>query len=269
MNELESVNRQLPETIEDLASWDKFLSARLPAYRKLIHNVKSWEEATEEERRILRRAQEEAENLIDVRVRIGELYQSIPEESGKRTDMQPECDVAPRLSQKQHFKQQSGLSDDQAKRYANLARHPKAVEAAKADARERNDVVSQQSVLRIISADAPSPQTTKQKETEEIHKAKERHSDYQQKKSEGIVSIQDARQDKQDRKRIAEELYNDLLSITTKSYWISALNTASDFDALAGVIPDDRKQSMKDRIGKMMNVLNKVMEVLDESKIRR
>ena len=268
MNELETVNRQLPETIEDLASWDKFLSARLPAYRKLIHNVKSWEEATEEERRILRRAQEEAENLIDVRVRIGELYRDVPEEITGRPEKSGDNDVRT-FTQRQSFKESTGLSDKQAQRYRNLANHPEAVEKAKEDARKHNDVVSQQGVFRIIAADAPSPQTTKQKEAEEIHKAKERHSDYQQKKSEGIVSIQDARQDKQDRKRIAEELYNDLLSITTKSYWISALNTASDFDALADVIPDDRKQSMKDRIEKMMNVLNKVMEVLDESKIRR
>ena len=134
----------------------------------------------------------------------------------------------------------------------------------------RSGEISINQAYRQIKADEIPPQKTlRQKQNEAIHEAKERHSDYQQKKSEGIVSIQDARQDKQDRKRIAEELYNDLLSITTKSYWISALNTASDFDALADVIPDDRKQSMKDRIGKMMNVLNKVMEVLDESKIRR
>lgn len=106
------------------------------------------------------------------------------------------------------------------------------------------------------------------KTTNPVFEAKQRHEEYIQKKQEGVISLQDARQDKEDRKRIAENLYNDLLSITTKSYWLSALNTASDFDALADVIPDDKKQSMMDRIEKMMVVLNKVMEVLNESKIR-
>ena len=269
MNELETINgKQLPDSISDLASWDKFLSAKLPAYRKLIHNVKSWEEASEEEKRILRRAQEEAENLIDVRVRIGELYQNIPEDhnrgnqySGKSATMHP--------SQKQQFKQQSGLSDDQAKRYAKLASNPKAVEAAKADARERNDVVSQRSVMRQIAASAPIQKTVRQKETEILHEAKERHRDFQEKKSNSVVDIQDIQQDKEDRKTIARDLYRDLLSITTKSYWIGALNNSADFDSLTEVIPDDMKESMIDRVGKMIIVLNKFLEVLNEQKNRR
>ena len=268
MNELQTATKQLPDALEDLASWDKFLSARLPTYRKLLHSVKSWEEATEEEQRILRRAQEEAENLIDVRVRIGELYRDIPEEKTGRPK-ESDRNGAETYTPKQEFKEKTGMSDDKAERYQKLANNPDAVEKAKEEARKKNDVVSQQSVLRIIAADAPSPQTTKQKETEKIQEAKQRHEEYNQKKQEGVVSIQDAKQDKEDRKRIAEDLYNDLLSITTKSHWISVLNTASDFDALVDVIPDDRKQSMADRIEKMMIVLNKVMEVLNESKIRR
>ena len=131
------------------------------------------------------------------------------------------------------------------------------------------DVSINQAYRNIMQEQTPHPKTTKQKEYAEVQEAKERHADYQQKKSDGIVSIQDAKQDKEDRKRIAEDLYNDLLSITTKSHWISVLNTASDFDALADVIPDDRKGSMRERIEKMIVVLNKVMEVLDESKIRK
>ena len=272
MNELETINgKQLPDSISDLASWDKFLSAKLPAYRKLIHNVKSWEEASEEEKRILRRAQEEAENLIDVRVRIGELYNGLPEDRGgdRRSEQFKECNVAPFETQKQQFKQQSGLSDDQAKRYAKLANNPKAVEAAKADARERNDVVSQRSVMRRIAASAPIQKTVRQKETEILHEAKERHRDFQEKKSNSVVDIQDIQQDKEDRKTIARDLYRDLLSITTKSYWIGALNNSADFDSLTEVIPDDMKESMIDRVGKMIIVLNKFLEVLNEQKNRR
>lgn len=265
MNELETINsKQLPDSISDLASWDKFLSAKLPAYRKLIHNVKSWEEASEEEKRILRRAQEEAENLIDVRVRIGELYKSLPEESGKRTDVQPNRNSTARLTEKQRFRQQAGLSDDMAQDYQKLASNPKAVEAAKADARERNDVVSQRSVMRQIAASAPMQKTVRQKETEILHEAKERHRDFQEKKSNSVVDIQDIKQDKEDRNTIAKNLYNDLLSITTKSYWLGTLNTSADFDALASIVPEDSKKSLVDRVQKMMVVLGKILEVLDE-----
>lgn len=250
---------QLPDTPEDLATWDRFLSARLPAYRKLLHNVKSWDEATEEERRILRRAQEETENLIDIRVKLGELYRAIPEESGKRTDVEPECNVAPRLSEKQQFKQRTGLSDDQAKRYQKLANNPEAVELAKEDAKKNNDVVSQQKIMKIIAAQTPPTPKPADKSKE----AKERHREYEQKKSEGVVSIQDAMQDREDKQTIARDLYKDLLSLTQKSYWIGAMNKAEDFERVAKIATD--RELFAERIRKMIAVLNKLLEVLSGS----
>ena len=249
---------QLPDTPEDLATWDRFLSARLPAYRKLLHNVKSWDEATEEERRILRRAQEETENLIDIRVKLGELYKAIPEEKTGRPK-ESNRNGAETFTSKQVFKEKAGLSDDQAERYQKLANNPEAVELAKEDAKKNNDVVSQQKIMKIIAAQTPPTPKPADKSKE----AKERHREYEQKKSEGVVSIQDAMQDREDKQTIAKDLYKDLLSLTQKSYWIGAMNKTEDFERVAKIVAN--KGLFAERIRKMIAVLNKLLEVLSGS----
>ena len=98
-----------------------------------------------------------------------------------------------------------------------------------------------------------------------LHEARERHAEFNEKKADNVLSIQDIQQDRQDRKTIAENLYNDLLSVTTKTYWLGAVNTSADFDALADIVPEDSKKSLVDRVRKMMTVLEKVLEVFNES----
>jgi len=186
------------------------------------------------------------------------------ETQGARNDICQKSDKS--IDTKKELAKVAGVSHDTIHKVETIEKN--APESVK-EAVRSGDVSINQAYRNIMQEQTPHPKTTKQKEYAEVQEAKERHADYQQKKSDGIVSIQDAKQDKEDRKRIAEDLYNDLLSITTKSHWISVLNTASDFDALADVIPDDRKGSMRERIEKMIVVLNKVMEVLDESKIRK
>lgn len=262
MNELETINsKQLPDSISDLASWDKFLSARLPAYRKLIHNVKSWEEASEEEKRILRRAQEEAENLIDVRVRIGELYRSIPEEKTGRPS-KSEGNIAPTYTEKQQFKQQSGLSDDQAKRYAKLANHPKAVEAAKADARKRNDVVSQQDVLNRIITPTSSRQA-QHKQT--IKEAKQRKTEFESSKTKSnIVSIQDVQQDKKDSEIIGSDLFDNLMKVVCTADKITFISRKSDIKVMLSVIDKDQKTMLENGIKRTASMMDEVLNYMEE-----
>lgn len=92
------------------------------------------------------------------------------------------------------------------------------------------------------------------------HEAKQRHAEFEEKKAEGVVNIQDVRQDKEDQKQIARELYRDLMSLTTKGYWIGALNNSFSFGLLRDVVTD--KDRMRDRIQKLMIVLEKTLEVL-------
>ena len=122
-----------------------------------------------------------------------------------------------------------------------------------------------QGYRQIKASEIPPQKTVRQKQNEELHEARERHAEFKEKKADNVVSIQDIQQDREDRKTIAENLYNDLLSVTTKTYWLGAVNTSADFDALADIVPEDSKKRLVDRVRKMMTVLGKVLEVLNES----
>lgn len=122
-----------------------------------------------------------------------------------------------------------------------------------------------QGYRQIKASEIPPHKTVRQKQNEELHEARERHAEFREKKADNVISIQDIQQDREDRKTIAENLYNDLLSVTTKTYWLGAMNTSADFDALADIVPEDSKKSLVDRVRKMMTVLEKVLEVLNES----
>jgi len=155
MNELAEVKFQLPNTIDDLVKWDVFYSARIPIYKKLLKKVKSWDEASEEELRILRRAQEEGENLIDIHVMMGELYKNLPETKGGDHGNQyvggKESTTGPfAKTPKQEYKEQTGLSDSKAKRFALMFDNPEIVAEVKAEARKNDEIPTQTEILKRI-----------------------------------------------------------------------------------------------------------------------
>jgi len=112
----------------------------------------------------------------------------------------------------------------------------------------------------ILDEQTPRPKTVKQEKAEQLQAAKERHEEYRDKK---VISLEDAKQDKEDQKTIAKEIYDDLLTITTRAHWIAALHSSSDFDSLSNVIPPDKVEGMLSRIDTMITVLMKVKEVLN------
>lgn len=152
MNDVSIVSQQLPEVIEDLAAYDKFYSARQPTYRKLLSGVKDWEEATEEEKRILKRAQDEADYLIEVRVKLGEMTAKIPKASGIRTDIKPRDAEVTRSIPKEKQLEEIGMTRKQASRLETLAKpeNRPVIERVKAKARENNELVTQTQILKEI-----------------------------------------------------------------------------------------------------------------------
>ena len=255
MNEIETINRQLPDSLPDLAKFALIGREKLNAVRAEIRAIEKVGLAKEVHEQKLIEAQEIAEAVLDAEMKIGELTKRIPKATGGQP-FQARSTMDSGVQSKKDIVEQAGFTVKQTQRFETLAKHPEAVEKAKAIARENGDIVSRQSVMRIIAADTPQPP----KKTNSAHEAKQRHAEFEEKKAEGIVSIQDARQDKEDQKQIARELYKDLMSLTTKGYWIGALNNSFSFGLLRDVVTD--KDRMRDRIQKLMIVLEKTLEVL-------
>lgn len=149
MNELQIRTQELPDSIEDLASYDRFLSARKPTYVKLLHGIKDWNEASEEEKRLLRRAQEEAEYLIDVRAKMGEITARMEKGSGGKP-FQKDFTGNNEVTSKETQLSSIGLTKMQASRYETLSRHPEVIESAKEQARDNNELVTMSQILRDI-----------------------------------------------------------------------------------------------------------------------
>lgn len=147
MEELSIINEKLPDNPETLAQYDKWLSARQPVYRRLLKDIKDWKTASEEEKRILSRAQDEAEYLLDVRAKIGEIMAQVPKAQGQRIDKLQDNDVQ---KSKTETITAAGFTPKQAQRYETIAKHPEIVEQAKQKARENHDVVTQTAVLNAI-----------------------------------------------------------------------------------------------------------------------
>lgn len=221
MNEVvEYESTQLPGTIEDLKRFQLIGREKLNAVRAEIRAIEKVGLAKEVHEQKLIEAQEIAEAVLDAEMKIGELTRKIPKATPNNNPFHEKDTAVDLVKPKSKILQDSGIRERTASRFEMLAKHPEAVEKAKAIARENGDIVSRQSVMRIIVADTPQPP----KKTNSAHEAKQRHAEFEEKKAEGVVNIQDVRQDKEDQKQIARELYKDLMSLTTKGYWIGALN---------------------------------------------
>jgi len=97
----------------------------------------------------LQEAQNIAEIVLDAETKIGELYKAIPSES-KYNAKKQERSTAPSFTQKQQAKTDIGISNDQAKRYVQLAENKPIVEQAKAEAREKGTIVTREAVIEKV-----------------------------------------------------------------------------------------------------------------------
>lgn len=248
MNDLSAYQQgQLPDNLEDLAKYTIVGRERLKAVKAAITAIDRVGLAKDVHEQKLREAQELAEVVIDAETRLGELIGEIPKASGQYAESEN------RPMSKNTFMSGLGISKDQASQFQRMARNKEAVETAKALARERGDVVSRQSAMRIIAANTPEPERKPSGALE----AKARHEDFKQKTT---VSMDEVMQDREDKQTIARDLYKDLLSLTQKSYWIGAMNKAEDFERVAKIATD--RELFAERIRKMIAVLNKLLECL-------
>lgn len=257
MNEIETINRQLPDSLPDLAKFALIGREKLNAVRAEIRAIEKVGLAKEVHEQKLIEAQEIAEAVLDAEIKIGELTKKIPKATTNHKNLEIN-NGADFLKPKSEALEEIGIPQHTANRFEMLAKHPEAVEKAKAIARENGDIVSRQSVMRIIAADAPQPP----KKTNSAHEAKQRHAEFEGKKAEGIVNLSDAKQDKADRKAIANEIYMEILKLTTKAYWLAALNNKEGFVDMRNSLSEDEAGRLAERLEKVMPVLGYILDLL-------
>lgn len=146
----------LPSTIEDLSKYVLVGEARLKAVRAAMQLITKVEVAQGVYEQRLKEAQEMAEAVLDAKVKLGELMEKVPKATKDNARKQNDSCVD-LIRPKSDVIREAGFTPKQVERFQQMAAHPEAVEQAKADAREKGDVVSQTQVLNKIKKPSGNP----------------------------------------------------------------------------------------------------------------
>lgn len=252
MNELSTMTKQLPDTLPDLSKFALIGREKLNAVRAEIRAIEKVGLAKEVHEQKLLEAQEIAEAVLDAEAKIGELTSKIPKASGNYSESEN------RPVAKNTVTSDMGMSKDQVSRFERLAKHPEAVQQAKAQAREDGRIVTRQDVLRTIAANAPAPE-----HKNPLREAKKRHAEYEKTKSGSVVNFADAAQDRSDKEKIAEGVYNDLMTIISKINAVSAFSTSETISNMRSVLESGQRKFMIERIKHSIAVLQIIRDRLE------
>ena len=148
MNEIKVSSANLPGNIEDLSKFVLIGREQLNAVRAAIRAIEKVGTAREVAEQKRKEAQQLAEAVIDAEVRIGELMREIPTAQGTRTDLElPQHALEKSKTEIIH---DNGFNPESARQFERMSEHPEAVAAAKAEAREADEIVTRSAVLDKI-----------------------------------------------------------------------------------------------------------------------
>lgn len=264
MNEIATQQMQLPDTLEDLSKFVLVGREKLNAVRAEIRAIEKVQLAAEVHEQKLQEAQEIAEAVLDAETKLGELTSKMEQTKGARTDIKPTDNGVPKSKAQQL--EEIGITEKQKQRYETLAKHPEQVEKAKAEARAEGKIVTRQDVIHKIAAECCPSKA--QKAAQELREAEKHHAEYQKSKDNGIVSFEDAVQDKSATKLIFKDFEKTVSDAYTTMLRIGSRITRNMVkDILRGADSDDLEEiaKMAQEIHKQAaRLMGEISEVKDE-----
>lgn len=263
--ELTKSTAQLPSTIPELTRFALVGRDKLKAVRAEIHAIEKVGLAQEVREQKLQEAQEIAEVVTDAEVRIGELLKQIPKATNggaNQYQAKSQCSEIKQKPKSQVIKE-NGLTQRQAEHFQIMADNPDSVARAKEKARKNGEVLSRSAVLNQIIDDCPKPKTAKQ----EAREAREKHDEFQQKKSEGgTLSFREIKEDAYNVRIIGRDFYGEILSAVQKVNGLSLFRDQTDIDATIKTIPQEQRKRLGDSINNSMAVLQFLKKKITEVK---
>lgn len=243
MEEITLHSAQLPDNLPELSRFALIGREKLNAVRAEIRAIEKVGLAQEVHQQKLQEAQEIAEAVLDAEVQIGKLTAEMEKAQGfasiRATD-------GKNVKTKTEQLKEMGISHSE--RFEHLAKHPEAVEEAKAIARKRGEVVTRSSVNAIIAANAPRPP---KKNT--IVDATIRHMEYKENK---VATIEDAKRDANDRELLARRAVTDLQSCISKIATLTAFNDGQTFKDIEKVYNTKDRMQMIDSLKRCISSLS-------------
>ena len=263
MNEIVTNTANLPANIEDLSKFVLVGREKLTAVRAEIRAIKKVGLAKEVHEQKLREAQDIADAVLDAEVRIGELMRDVEKASGgdRRSENFKTVGSLPFETPKEEARKAAGISEFQNKQFQQISKHPEAVAAAKAEARETNDIVTRQAVLRKIAESAPKQEIkTAQKVAQD---ARMRHEQFKANKEESVVSVHDIRVDKTDRNIIARSMYTEIWDCIRKINQVAAFNESATINDILECYPSEEIKDTVKHLRDSVSILSILIDKLN------
>lgn len=256
MEEISTIQKKLPQTVEEKTAFVLFGPDALNAYRKKLKAVKEkFGISSEQYKQIQLEAQETAENLLLFSVDIGEEMGKIETYEGKRTDLQPHDVNDKRLTKSQTI-HAMGFTDRQARDFQTLANHPDAVKQAMEDARAEGRIVTRQDVLKEIKSECYPDKY--QQARKDFQDAKKRNAEYEEQKAEGVVNLNAAKQNKEDREKLFESFQSSFIDMHNQIKLFGAMAEDGNFRKKLGY---GDKYAIRDIATKLGNDLRTIMKL--------
>lgn len=151
MNELTTIQAQLPDTIEDLTQFVLVGKAKLQAYMLKLQTVNKLSVAQEIRDQTLGEAQEISNALIAAEQRIGELLLAMPTAQGLRKDI-TSATRSDEVKTKSETISEMGYDRHEASDYQQMAKYPEVVQKVIEEALANGEIVTKTQVLKEIKA---------------------------------------------------------------------------------------------------------------------
>ena len=267
MNELQTQSIQLPDNIEDLSRFALIGRDKLKAVKAEIHAIEKVGLAKEVHEQKLKEAQDIADAVLDAEVKIGELTSQLNKaKENQYTKVLIDSSVE-RQKPKSEALNEIGISQKTAERFERLAKNPEMVQAAKDDARERGEIVTRQAVFdKITDKLRAEHDTIRKQEAQELREAKQRHEDFQEQKSEGVVSLEAVKQDKEDYKLLFEDFWNDFHKASLSVYGIVAKVERDEIRKLLLAASIDDLKELYNTFDRWMLTARQAKRIIEEIK---
>lgn len=206
MNELETINRQLPDTLEDLTQFVLVGKSKLNAYMLKLRTINKLSVAQEIRDQTLKETQEISTALIAAEQRIGELLLAIPKATANQYTSANSTQTEKAKSKSETVKEM-GYSKDEASDYQQMAKNPEIVQKVIEKALANGEIVTKTSVMREIKfykdriAELQNQKPEKVVETVEVVP-----DDYEQLKDDVSLFRTQAKSAEASRKQVEKEL---------------------------------------------------------------
>lgn len=250
MNEITLQSAQLPDNLPDLSRFVLVGREKLNAVRAEIRAIDKVGLAKEVHEQKLKEAQDIADAVLDAEVRIGQLTAALPKATNGGANQYGAKSATVRNEQKSKSEalKEIGIKQDTAERFEQLARHPEAVEKAKAEAREDGRIVTRKNALDTIhDMICEEHKSHRQMKKEFMESIARDHEEFKEKKADDVVSIKELENDRENAEILANELYRECSKIGDQVKTIYTKMTEGEIDLkdMAQHLQPDRLKALR------------------------